>query len=90
MKTNPMAEVEEKVEKLPFEDLLDELNELEGLTLLIGKDGKPKAIQIELLKKYEDLLEDFFDTALSRVRLKEGDFIPFDHAVAEIKAERKV
>ena len=88
-----MAEVKAKatkaVEKLPFEDLLSELNELEGVTLVIGKNGKPIAVQIELLKKYEELLEDFFDIAISRARLKEGDFVPFEQVAAELKAKRK-
>ncbi|MEM6767360.1 MAG: hypothetical protein AAF824_24840 [Bacteroidota bacterium] len=66
-----MAELQEKKHKLPYQDFLDELNELEGVTLVIGKEGKPKAIQIELLAKYEDLFEDFFDAALVRESRKE-------------------
>lgn len=90
MKTNLMAEVKEKVEKLPYEDFLVELNELEGITLLIGKNGKPKAVQIELLAKYEDLFEDFFDVAIMRERKNDSDTITLAQLKANLKAAGKL
>ena len=85
-----MAEAKEDKQKLPYEDFLVELNELEGVTLLIGKDGKPKAVQIELLAKYEDLFEDFFDVAIMRERKNNGDTITLAQLKASLKAAGKL
>jgi len=85
-----MDKVKEKATKLPYEDFLDELNELEGVTLLIGKNGKPKAVQIELLAKYEDLFEDFFDVAILRERKKNSDTITLAELKTNLKAAGKL
>jgi len=85
------AKTKKKVKQLPYEEFLDELNELEGVTLLIGKDGKPKAIQIELLAKYTDLFEDFFDVAIIRKNRKnrEGS-ITLEEFEKQLKAEGRL
>jgi len=89
MKTNLMAksEVKTKVKQLPYEEFMDELNELEGVTLLIGKGSKPESLQIELLAKYADLFEDFFDVAISRERLTDTSGAI---SLAELKKELEV
>ncbi len=85
------AKTKKKVKQLPYEEFLDILNELEGVTLLIGQDGKPKAIQIELLEKYADLFEDFFDVAISRERLKDtSGAITLAELKKELQAEGKL
>jgi len=64
---------------------------LYAIPLLIGKDGKPKAIQIELLAKYADLFEDFFDVAISRERLKDtSGAISLAELKKELQAEGKL
>ncbi|MEM8900298.1 MAG: hypothetical protein AAGC85_19440 [Bacteroidota bacterium] len=62
------------------------VEELEGVYLVMGKEGKPVAVQIDI-ERYEELLEDFFDVAISEDRLKEGEFIPLDDFVEELKEE---
>ncbi|MEM7512012.1 MAG: hypothetical protein AAF388_13845 [Bacteroidota bacterium] len=62
------------------------VEELEGVYLVMGKEGKPVAVQIDI-ERYEELLEDFFDVAISEARLKEDKFTPFDDFVDELKEE---
>lgn len=86
-----MSGVKEKPEKLPYQDFLEELNELEGITLVIGKDGKPKAVQIELLAQYEDLFEDFFDAALVRESRKNTKgSITLEEFESQLKEEGRI
>lgn len=62
------------------------VEELEGVYLVMGKEGKPVAVQIDI-ERYEELLEDFFDVAISEARLKEGEFIPLEEVIDELEKD---
>ena len=60
---------------------------MEGIQFVVDGDGRKTAVIIDL-ERYSELLEDFFDVAVSEQRLATETCVPFEDVVKEIEAER--
>jgi hypothetical protein len=60
---------------------------MEGIQFVVDSDGKKTAVVIDLAR-YGELLEEFFDVAVSEHRLDTETCVPFEDVVKQVEEDR--